>query len=106
MIEIRIDGNVIHPDFAAPRRQTGRLILDPEGDGPTCQHRYVAIRKNDRTVVCRTCRRYVSPFEVLLALHRDWSWATHWAEEQERYKAEVESLKREVRNLKARVRRA
>lgn len=90
---------IIRPRFGDPP-----LTIDETGSH--CQHNYVTLRKRDETVICRACEREVSAFEILCKLSRDWSWATHFGQEQDERAARIEELKKEEQLIKARVRSA
>lgn len=75
------------------------------GDGPSCAHRYVVVRENSRMVICRTCRRRVRPFDVLLRLTFDWEAATYFGQLRQEAKERLERLKAEERRVRARLRR-
>lgn len=93
------DEKIIRPRFGDPP-----LVVDETG--AHCQHSYLSLRKRDERVICRSCGREVSAFDILCKLARDWSWATHYGQEIDERTARIEELRKEEALLKARVRSA
>lgn len=93
------DETIVRPDFGSPK-----LVVD--NTGAYCAHEYLQLRVRDEAVICRTCRKEIDAFEVLVRLSRNWDTVTYRSKELHECAKRLEELKHEEQLVKSRIKNA